>query len=108
MEITFETEKLKKQFSSLEAIDKSFGFYAKRVKQRIDEITDSRNLSILQSIRALSCQQLTANPEGQWLIKVEGNLSMIFSIDHSPIPLSNGSIDTTAVTKIRILGFIPV
>jgi plasmid maintenance system killer protein len=108
MKITYSSEKLATQFNSKQEILKKFGPRTKKVVERIDVIETAENLMEIEKIEVLQCRQLSNNPSAQWIMKIVANYSMIFVLDHSPIPLSeDGSINKLLVTDIRIIGFIP-
>jgi len=107
MEISFQTNKLKKQLSNASEIKRAFGVNAKRVATRMDDITSSPNLAVLIQIPAADCHLLTGDRKGEWAVSISGNFRMIFRIAQDPIPITeDGSINTTLVTDICILEIV--
>jgi plasmid maintenance system killer protein len=103
MEIDYRKNKLRKQCSSASEIKRAFGTRAKKVSDRLDEITSSPNLSVLMQIPAANCHPLKADMAGEWALDISGNWRIIFEIDDDPIPKKeDGSIETNLVTKVKI------
>jgi len=104
MNIEYSTNRLRKQLSSASEIKRAFGVNAKRVAQRMADITAAPNLAVLQQIPAANCHQLTGDREGEWAVDISANHRMIFEISHDPIPThDDGSVNTILVTDIRII-----
>ena len=83
---------------------KSFGQLARKVNQRLKELSDADNLSIMRTIPAARCHELTGNHNGELAVDVSGNYRMIFKPDHSPVPeKANGGLNWEDVTKIKII-----
>jgi toxin HigB-1 len=107
MTIAFGTDKLAKQCSCHQELLKAFKERAIKISQRLDEIRDSDHLAMLKKLPALSCNPLTHNPMGKWVLNITSNYAMVFSLDHDPLPLKDdGDIDLYQVTKISIIGFM--
>lgn len=107
MEISFQTNKLKKQLSNASEIKKTFGVNAKRVATRLDDIISSPNLAVLIQIPAADCHLLTGDRKGEWAVSISGNYRMIFKIAHDLIPTKeDGSINTKLVTDICIIEIV--
>jgi proteic killer suppression protein len=86
------------------AIKKNFGINAKRVAQRMEDITASPNLQVLCSIAPANCHPLSGDRDEQWAVDISANHRLIFVIDQDPIPLTNeGSINRIEVTDIQII-----
>lgn len=104
MNIAYSTNRLRKQLSSASEIKKAFGVNAKRVSQRMADITAAPNLAILQQIPAANCHPLTGDRKGEWAVDISANHRLIFEIDHDPMPQNDdGSVNTILVTDIRII-----
>lgn len=104
MNISFKSNRLKKQLSSASEIKKGFGVNAKRVSQRIDEIEASPNLEVLILIPAAHCHPLRGKREGEWAVDISANHRLVFEIANDPVPrLNDGTIDTIKITDIGII-----
>ncbi len=107
MNISYQTNKLKKQLSNATEIKKAFGVNAKRISIRLDDIVASPNLSVLIQIPAANCHSLLGDRKGEWALDISANYRFIFEIAHNPIPkAADGSINTLLVTDICILEII--
>lgn len=103
MEIDYKKNKLRKQCSDASEIKRAFGTRAKKVSDRLDEITSSPNLTILMQIPAANCHPLKGDKAGEWAVDISGNFRIIFEIADDPIPKKDdGGVDTDLVTKIKI------
>lgn len=103
MNITYSSNKIRKNLSSPSEIQKTFGTMAKKVQSRLDDIIASPNLKVLMQIPAANCHALSGKRAGEWALDISGNYRMIFEINHDPIPKKeNGEIETIEVTDIRI------
>lgn len=104
MNIRYKSNKLEKMLNTAVAIKKNFGTNAKRVAQRMDDITSSPNLEVLCSIPQANCHPLTGDRKNEWAVDISANHRLIFVIDHDPIPLTNeGSINRIEVTDVQII-----
>jgi proteic killer suppression protein len=103
MEISFKSNKLKKQLGTVSGIKQNFGVNAKRVSTRLDEILSSPTLAVLMQIPAANCHPLKGSRTGEWAVDVSANFRMIFEIDHEFAKTGAGEIDPSKVSKIRIL-----
>jgi proteic killer suppression protein len=105
VKITYKTNKLEKQLTVAREMHKAFGTMAKKVNQRIREITASANLEVLKTIPAARCHELKGDKKGQFAVDISGNYRIIFEPDQNPIPLKHdNSIDCIKITDIKILG----
>src|SRR5258706_5861591 len=105
MKIEYKSNKLKKQLTEPREVQKAFGVNAKRVVQRVSEMENSPNLEVLKQIPAANCHSLKGNRKDEWAVDISGNHRIVFEIFLNPIPLKDdGSIETTKVDCIRILG----
>ncbi len=105
MKLSFKTKKLEKQLTNLPQMKKAFGTRTKKVNQRMGEIKASDNLSVLMSIPAARCHQLTGDKKGSFAVDISNNHRLIFEPNHNPIPRKDdNSIDHIKITDIQILG----
>jgi len=103
MEISFKSKKLEKQLTDPEELKKSFGQLARKVNQRLNDLTAADNLAIMRSIPAAKCHELTGNRKGELSIEVSVNYRMIFEPNHNPTPRKDdGGLCWEEVTKIQI------
>lgn len=104
MEVSFGSNKLKKQMSSASEIKRAFGVFAKKIQQRLDEMLTSPNLAVLRKIPAANCHPLKGNLQGEWAVDISGNYRIIFEPDQDPLPrMENGEIEIIKITDIKIL-----
>lgn len=104
MNVRYKSKRLKKILSSAAAIKMNFGTNAKRVAQRMDDITSSPNLEVLCSIPSANCHRLTGDRKDEWAVDISANHRLVFKLDHDPIPLKKeGSINRIEVTNILII-----
>ncbi len=83
---------------------KSFGANARKVNQRVMDLSAAPNLSILRTLPSLRCHELSGERKGALAVDVSGNYRLIFVPDHEPIPLQKeGGLDWSRVTQIRII-----
>lgn len=84
---------------------KSFGPMARRVNQRIIELSVADNLAIMRTIPAAGCHELTGDRWGELAVEVSGNYRIIFEPDHDPFPRQkDGGLNWEEVKRIRING----
>lgn len=105
MKISFKSNKLARSLTEAKEIQKAFGLMAKKVNQRMKEISASDNLEVLKSIPAAKCHELKLNRKGEFAVVISGNYRIIFIPDHHPVPVKDdSSIDCIRITDIQILG----
>lgn len=103
MEIIYKSKKLEKQFTDPREMAKSFGQLARKVNQRLKELTDADNLAIMKAIPAARCHELMGDRKGELAVDVSGNYRMIFEPNHDPTPKKDdGGLNWQEVTKIQI------
>lgn len=103
MEISYKNRRLEKQLTDPREMAKSFGPLARKVNQRIKDLTDVDNLAIMRTIPAARCHELTGDRKGELAVDVSGNYRMIFEPYHDPIPKkADGGLNWEDVTKIQI------
>jgi len=104
MVIKYKTRKLEKSLIDPKEMNKTYGTRAKKVNQRLKEITASATLTVLKTIPAANCHQLSADRDDQYAVDISANYRMILEIDHDPIPRKDdGGIDSDQITAITIL-----
>jgi plasmid maintenance system killer protein len=103
VEISYKSRKLEKQLTDPKEMSKSFGQLARKVNQRLKDLTDADNLGIMRTIPAARCHELTGNRKGKLAVDISGNYRMIFEPNHHPIPnKDDGGLNWEEVTKIQI------
>jgi len=103
MNIRYQKRKLEKSVESYSAIKKDYGDRAKKVNQRIDELTAAANLEAMRSIPAANCHELKADRAGEIAVDISPNHRIIFLPDHDPLPRKeDGGLDWILITSIVI------
>lgn len=103
MEISYKSRKLEKQLTDPNEMIKSFGQLARKVNQRLKDLTDADNLAIMRTIPAARCHELTGGRKGELALDVSGNYRMIFEPLHDPISQKDdGGLNWEEVTKIQM------
>jgi plasmid maintenance system killer protein len=101
--ISYKSRKLKKQLSDPKEMLKSFGQQARKVNQRLKDLTDADNLAVMRTLSAARCHELTGDRKGELAVDVSSNYRMIFEPNHDPIPQKpDGGLKWEEVTKIQI------
>jgi plasmid maintenance system killer protein len=103
VEISYKSKKLEMQLTDPREMVKSFGQMARKVNQRLKELTDADTLAIMRTIPAARCHELTGDRKGELAVDVSGNYRMVFKPNHNPNPKKNdGGLNWDEVTKIQI------
>ena len=104
MDISFASNRLKKQMENARAMDKAYGQLAKRLRLRMDLLRSAHCLANVSSEPPPRRHQLTGKRDGQFAVDLNGNWRLVFRPDHDPLPvLPDGGIDIGAVTAICII-----
>ncbi|MFY8066202.1 MAG: killer suppression protein HigA, partial [Flavobacterium sp.] len=69
MEISYKSRKLEKQLTDPNEMIKSFGQLARKVNQRLKNLTDADNLAIMRTIPAARCHELTGGRKGELALR---------------------------------------
>ena len=103
VEISYKNRKLEKQLTDPREMTKSFGQLARKINQRLKDLTDSDTLAIMRTIPAARCHELTGDRKGELAVDVSGNYRILFEPNHAPKPKKNdGGLNWEEVTKIQI------
>jgi proteic killer suppression protein len=103
VELRYKTRKLEKQLTNPTELIKAFGQLARKVNQRIKELTDADNLAVMRTIPATRCHELTGDRKGELAIDISGNYRLIFEPNHNPAPQKDdGGLNWDEVTRIQI------
>ncbi|VAW19809.1 hypothetical protein MNBD_BACTEROID01-1159 [hydrothermal vent metagenome] len=103
MEISYKTRKLEKQLTDPKELARTFGQLARKVNQRVKELTDADTLAIMRTIVAARCHELTGDHKRELAVDVSGNYRLIFEPNHNITPKKDdGGLNWDEVTKIQI------
>lgn len=103
MEIRYKNRKLEKQLTDPKEMLKCFGQLARKMNQRIKELTDADNLAIMRTLPAARCHELSGNRKGELAVDVSGNYRLIFEPMNEPFPLKDDrGLNWDEVTIIQI------
>lgn len=103
MEISYRTNKLKKQLTNARELTKSFGQLAKKINQRISELKAAESLATMRFIPAARCHELSGTRKGELAVNISPNYRMIFEPNHNPFPKKeDGGLQWESITKIQI------
>lgn len=103
MEISYKNRKIENQLTDPREMAKSFGKLARKVNQRLKDLTDADTLAIIRTIPAARCHELKGDRKGELAVDVSGNYRMIFEPNHNPKPKKDdGGLNWEEVTKIQI------
>ena len=104
MNIDFKSNKLRKKLTSVVEIKKAFGVNAKRVSQRMEDITAADNLQVLCNIPQANCHSLSGDKDGEWAVDISANHRILFIVTNDPVPINEeGGINRILVTDIQII-----
>ncbi len=104
MQINYKTRKLEKNLTDPTKTLKEYGNRSKKIIQRLQELEASANLSVLKTLPAANCHQLSGDRAGEFAVDISGNWRMTFEINQEPVPTKDdGGIDTDNVTAVTIL-----
>ena len=103
MEISYKNKKLEKQLTDPITMIKTFGQLAKKINQRLKDLSGAENLCIFRNLPAARCHELTGDRNGELSVDVSVNYRLIFEPKHDPIPKKDdGGLNWNAVTRIQI------
>lgn len=104
MKISYKSNKLEKSLTEAKEMQKAFGTMAKKVNQRMKELSASANIEVLKTIPAANCHELKGDKKGQFAVDISANFRLIFVPDHDPLPVKDdNSIDCIRITDIQII-----
>ncbi len=105
MDIVFKNNKFQEECINQRLLEKKHGQKrAKCIRRRLDDL---RAAEVLENMRSLPgrCHELLHNRSGQLSLDLDHPYRLIFEPADEPIPTkSDGGIDWTKVTAVRILG----
>ena len=104
MEMSYKNTKLENSLTNDKEIIKSYGVLAKKIKQRMTQLKEADNLSVISKLPALRLHPYKGNRFGEWSIDIFENWRICFKIVQIPIPkLEDGGIDLPHVKVIKIV-----
>src|SRR5690554_3693675 len=104
MVISYKSKKLEKQLTKPKKMKKSFGVMAKKVNQRMKELSGADNLAVMKLLPAARCHELKGDKGDLLAVDISGNYRLVFEPDHTPLPeKEDGGLDWEQVMKIRII-----
>ena len=104
MRLSYKTNKLEKSLTIDKETIKKYGKLAKKIKQRISELTAAENLEVIAKLPALRLHQYSGNRQGDWSIDIYKNWRIIFELNHNPIPQNeDGSVSIIEIKVIKIM-----
>ena len=107
MEISFASQKLKKQLEDARLMQKAFGELAKPLMRRLAVLAAADVLADVPTGPPDVCHVLTGDRDGQISVRLSANWRLIFVPDHDPLPLTTaGGMDFAAISAITILGVV--
>ena len=103
MKIRYQTRKLQKSVESLSAIKKHYGYRAKKVDLRLEQLSQAPDLDAMRTLPTAHCHELKADRVGELAVDISPNHRILFMPDHNPAPLKeDGGLDWKQVTCIVI------
>jgi proteic killer suppression protein len=108
MEISYANSKIRKICTDDKTAQKVLGVKAKFLQQRLDRMLLVENLAELRNAPG-DYHELTGDRKGQIACSITGQLRLIFTPDHEPVPAKpDGGLDwskVTAVTNLEIVDY---
>jgi plasmid maintenance system killer protein len=101
----FKNKKLEKECNDQKLLEKKYG--TNRAKRILRRLYDLRAVNVLEEMRNFPgrCHELLHDRAGQLSLDLDHPYRLIFEPADEPIPTkSDGGIDWTKVTAVRILG----
>jgi len=104
VKITYKNNKLEKSLTIDKELIKTYGELAKKIKQRINQLTEADNLSIIAQLPALRLHAYKGGRVGEWSVDIKDNWRIIFEIAHEPVPkLEDGGVNLLVIKAIEIV-----
>lgn len=105
MRVFFRSKKLQKICSSGKEIQKAFGAArARKLQQRLLELSAAENLSQISRLPPSRCHEMTADRQGQLSVDLDHPYRLFFIPANDPVPRKeDGGLDWPAVTEIEII-----
>lgn len=107
MNLNYKNKKLEQSLTEDKNIIKNYGGLSKKIKQRIEQLKASDDLSIIAKIPVLRLHPYKGDRLGEWSIDIQENWRICFEIDQDPIPtLEDGGVNLNMVSAIKILSIV--
>jgi plasmid maintenance system killer protein len=105
MQVFFRSKKLQKICSSAKEIQKAFGAArARKLQQRLLELSAVENLSQISRLPPPRCHEMTGDRQGQLSADLDHPYRLFFIPANDPVPRKgDGGLDWAAVTEIEII-----
>ncbi len=104
MKITYKNNKLEKSLTNDKELIKSYGELAKKIKERMKQLTGADNLSIIALLPALRLHPYKGGRVGEWSVDIKENWRISFEIAQDPIPKQeDGGVNLLMITAIEIV-----
>ena len=104
MQISFKSRKLEKSLTEPKEISKTYGVMAKKVNQRMKELSAASSLAVMKTIPAANCHKLSGDRSSEIAVDISGNWRIIFEPDHDTVPVqTDGGWDWNSITQIKVL-----
>ena len=90
MEITYKNKKLEKVCTSADDAQKAYGLpNARKIHQRIDEISAATDVEFMVRFRIGRCHKLSGDMDGMYAVDLVHPLRMVFSITGEQVEIAN-------------------
>jgi plasmid maintenance system killer protein len=104
MEISFNSNRLEKNFNSDKLLQRTYGQNAKKIKQRMAVLNAANHLGEVPTIKPDRCHPLIGDRKGQFAVDLIQPARLIFIPNQDPIPKKpDGGMDLEKILKIKIL-----
>jgi plasmid maintenance system killer protein len=104
MKITFQSKKLALELTHSRALLKRYGERAKKINQRMNELSAAESLAVIQKMPAIKCHELIGERKGQLAVRISGNYRLIFEPSNDPLLRKpDGGLMWDSITEIRII-----
>ncbi len=104
MDLSYKNRKLERSLTEDKNIIKTYGHLSKKIKQRINQLVASEDLSIIAKIPVMRLHPYKGDRLGEWSVDIQENWRICFKIYHDPIPLlDDGGVNLNQVTAIKII-----
>jgi len=101
--INYKTRKLKQLLADPKKLNKQFGQLARKINQRIAQLSAVNNLAEMRTLPGARCHELSGDYQGCLAVDVSVNYRLIFAPDHDEEPRKpDGGLDWASVTIIEI------
>lgn len=104
MDVSFATRKFERELSDERAMKRAYGDRSDALRNRLFVLAAAQRLSDVPRGPPECFEQLKADRDEQFSVRLTRNWRLIFVADHNPVPRrKDGVIDLDQVTKVRLL-----